>query len=83
MTKWRQSVKKTDYWSDLAERVVRTFIQAALAVVTTDLVGVTDIDSGKALLIAAAAAGLSAVIGLLGRHVGDPGTASFAPRKGQ
>lgn len=76
-------MKKTDYWADLIERVVRTFIQAALAVVTTDLVGVTDLDSGKALLVAAAAAGLAAVIGLLGRQFGDPSTASFAPRKGQ
>lgn len=76
-------MKKTDYWSDLAERVVRTFIQAALAVVTTDLAGVTDLDSGKALLVAAAAAGLAAVLGLVGRHVGDPDTASFAPRREQ
>jgi hypothetical protein len=73
-------VKKTDYWADLAERIVRTFIQAALAVVTTDLVGVTDLNSGKALLIAAAAAGLSAVVGLVARQFGDPDTASFATR---
>ena len=73
-------MKKTDYWADLAERIVRTFIQAALAVVTTDLIGVTDLNSGKALLIAAAAAGLSAVVGLVARQFGDPDTASFATR---
>ena len=73
-------MKKTDYWADLAERIVRTFIQAALAVVTTDMVGVTDLNSGKALLIAAAAAGLSAVVGLVARQFGDPDTASFATR---
>lgn len=73
-------MKKTDYWADLAERIVRTFIQAALAVVTTDLVGVTDLNSGKALLIAAASAGLSAVVGLVARQFGDPNTASFATR---
>jgi hypothetical protein len=73
-------VRRTDYWADLAERIVRTFIQAALAVVTTDLVGVTDLNSGKALLIAAAAAGLSAVVGLVARQFGDPDTASFATR---
>ena len=73
-------MRKTDYWTDLAERVVRTFIQAALAVVTTDLVGVTDLNSGKALLIAAAAAGLSAVLGLVASQFGDPNTASFATR---
>lgn len=76
-------MRKTDYWNDLLERVVRTFVQAALAVVVTDLAGVTDLDTLKALGVAAAAAGFSAVIGLLGRHVGDPDTASFAPRKGQ
>ena len=76
-------MKKTDYWADLAERVVRTFIQAALAVVTTDLVGVTDLDSGKALLVAAAAAGLSAVLGLVARQFGDSNTASFATRGDQ
>ena len=73
-------MRRTDYWADLAERIVRTFIQAALAVVTTDLVGVTDLNSGKALLIAAAAAGLSAVVGLVARQFGDPDTASFATR---
>ena len=76
-------MRKTDYRADLAERVVRTFIQAALAVVTTDLVGVTDLNSGKALLIAAAAAGLSAVVGLIARQFGDPNTASFATRGDQ
>ena len=76
-------MRKTDYWADLAERVVRTFIQAALAVVTTDLVGVTDLNSGKALLIAAAAAGLSAVLGLVASQFGDPGTASFVTRGDQ
>ena len=76
-------MKKTDYWTDLAERVVRTFIQAALAVVTTDLAGVTDLNSGKALLVASAAAGLAAVVGLVGRQFGDPNTSSFATRGDQ
>ena len=76
-------MRKTDYWADLAERVVRTFVQAALAVVTTDLVGVTDLNSGKALLIAAAAAGLSACLGLVASQFGDPNTASFATRGDQ
>ena len=76
-------MRKTDYWADLAERVVRTFVQAALTVVTTDLVGVTDLNSGKALLIAAAAAGLSAGLGLVASQFGDPNTASFATRGDQ
>ena len=76
-------MRRTDYWADLAERIVRTFVQAALAVVTTDLVGVTDLNSGKALLIAAAAAGLSACLGLVASQFGDPNTASFATRGDQ
>lgn len=76
-------MRKTDYWNDLLERVVRTFVQAALAVVVTDLAGVTDLDTLKALGVAAAAAGFAAVVGLLGRYVGDPDTASFASKGDQ
>lgn len=64
------------FQKDLAERVLRTFVQAALAVVVTDLAGVTSVDGARALGVAAIAAGLSATIGLLSRSVGDPESAS-------
>ncbi|MFM7062633.1 MAG: holin [Actinomycetes bacterium] len=70
----------TKFQKDLLERVLRTFVQAALAVVVTDLAGVTSVDGAKALLVAAVAAGVSAVVGLLSKNVGDPDSASAIPR---
>lgn len=66
----------TKFQKDLAERVMRTFVQAALAVVVTDLAGVTSVDGAKTLGVAAIAAGLSAVIGLVSKNLGDPESAS-------
>ena len=66
----------TKFQKDLAERVLRTFVQAALAVVVTDLAGVTSVDGAKTLGVAAIAAGLSAVIGLVSKNLGDPESAS-------
>ena len=64
------------FQKDLAERVLRTFVQAALAVVVTDLAGVTSVDGAKTLGVAAIAAGLSAVVGLVSKNIGDPQSAS-------
>ena len=66
----------TKFQKDLAERVVRTFVQAALAVVVTDLAGVTSVDGARALGVAAIAAGLSACVGLVSKNLGDPNSAS-------
>ena len=66
----------TKFQKDLVERVLRTFVQAALAVVVTDLAGVTSVDGARALGVAAIAAGLSATIGLLSKNLGDPDSAS-------
>ena len=66
----------TKFQKDLAERVLRTFTQAALAVVVTDLAGVTSVDGARALLVAAIAAGLSATVGLVSKGLGDPDSAS-------
>lgn len=66
----------TKFQKDLAERVLRTFVQAALAVVVTDLAGVTSVDGAKALVVAAVAAGVSACIGLVSKNLGNPDSAS-------
>ena len=66
----------TKFQKDLTERVLRTFVQAALAVVVTDLAGVTSVDGAKTLAVAALAAGLSAVVGLVSKNIGDPESAS-------
>ena len=65
---------------DALERVVRTFVAAAVAVAVTGLAGVTDLDGLKGLAVAALASGASAVLALLTRSVGDPETASVIPR---
>jgi hypothetical protein len=66
----------TKFQKDLAERVVRTFVQAALAVVVTDLAGVTSVDGARTLLVAAVAAGVSACVNLACRSLGDPDSGS-------
>lgn len=58
------------FYTDLAERAVRTFLQATLAVIAADLANVTSVDAAKTVLIAAVAAGLSAVMSMIGRNVG-------------
>lgn len=66
------------FQKDLLERVTRTFVQAALAVVAANLAGLVDLDGVKTVAVSAFAAGLSAVMSLVATHVGDPQTASFA-----
>lgn len=62
---------------DLAERVLRTFVQAALGVVALGLTGVVDLDGAQPLAIAAASAGFAAVVGLFAKTSGNPDDASF------
>jgi mevalonate pyrophosphate decarboxylase len=62
---------------DLLERTIRTFIQAALAVLVTNVAGVTDLDTAKAAGLAALAAGFSAVVALVAKSFGSPDNASF------
>jgi hypothetical protein len=70
---------ESSFLADLLERSVRTFIQAVLATAAADVSGVTSLDGGKALLISAVAAGISAVMSLLSRNVGDPSNGSVLP----
>lgn len=65
------------FTKDLIERAVRTFIQAALAVVAANLAGVTSLDTAKGVGIAAASAGISAVMSLIAKNWGEPTDASF------
>lgn len=59
---------------DTADRVVRTFIAAAVPLVT--LQAFLSMDTLKAAGIAAGIAGCTAVLALLTKPIGDPGTAS-------
>lgn len=47
--------------SDIVRRAVKTFVQAFLAVIVVGYVNVKDVESAKALGVAAVAAGISAV----------------------
>jgi hypothetical protein len=46
--------------NDIVERAIKTFVQAAVAVVVAGYANVVDVESGKALVVAAIAAGVSA-----------------------
>ena len=61
---------------DLAERVLFTFLQAYASGALLNLTGVMTLDGQKALVIAAGAATLSALKGLLASRVGDETSAS-------
>lgn len=65
---------------DALERVARTFIATAVAVVAAGLSGVTDLDGLKGLAVCAVASGASAVLAVVTRNVGDPDTASVIRR---
>lgn len=65
------------YGRDLAERIIRTFLAAAFAAVAANIAGIVDWNSGKALVMSAIAAGMSAAMGMFAKSVGDPQSASF------
>lgn len=64
------------FTKDLVERAIRTFLQAALAVLAADITGLTDIDTAKAIGVAAISAGISAVMSLIARNIGPADSAS-------
>ena len=68
----------TRFQRDVLERAVRTFLQAALAVVAVELANPNvTLDSLQAATIAGVAAGVSALMAWLGRFIGDPETGSW------
>ena len=66
---------------DIAERMVRTFIQATGAALALGAGGleVTSLSSWHALAVGGASAGASAVMGLITAWFGDRSTASLIP----
>lgn len=63
---------------DLLERAVRTFIQAAIAVFAVEIANPdVTLDSLQAAAIAAVSAGISALMALAGKTIGDPDTGSW------
>jgi multidrug efflux pump subunit AcrB len=68
----------TKFQRDLVERVVRTFFQAAIAVIAVELASPTfTVDGLQATVVAGVAAGLSALCAMAGKFVGDPTSGSW------
>lgn len=71
-------MKLSKFQRDLLERCVRTFIQAAIAVFAVEVSNPdVSLDSLQAAAIAGVAAGVSALMALAGKTVGDPDTGSW------
>jgi hypothetical protein len=67
----------TKYQRDLIERMVRTFAAAALGAAASALPGAKTSDDVRALVALAVTTGVTAVIGLFAKKVGDPDSASL------
>jgi hypothetical protein len=68
----------TKFQRDLIERCVRTFAQAAIAVIAVELASPTfTMDGLQATAVAACAAGVSALMAMAGKFVGDPNSGSW------
>ena len=63
---------------DLVERVVATFVQAALGVMATNSMFDLGVDQWKMMAGAGVAAAVSVLKGALATKLGTPGTASLA-----
>jgi hypothetical protein len=71
-------MKLSKFQRDLFERCVRTFIQAAIAVFAVEVSNPdVSLDSLQAAAIAGVAAGVSALMALAGKTIGDPDTGSW------
>lgn len=71
-------MKLSKFQRDLLERAARTFIQAAVAVFAVEVANPNvTLDGLQAAAIAAVSAGLSALMALAGKTVGDPDTGSW------
>lgn len=64
----------TKYQRDLTERIIRSFIGGLLAAATVGLQQ-GDLGNTRAFAIATLCGGISAVLGLLSKNLGDPNSA--------
>ncbi|MGA1075242.1 MAG: holin [Ilumatobacteraceae bacterium] len=68
----------TKFQRDMLERVLRTAVQAACAVVAVELADPAfTIDSLQAVAVAAVAAAISAGMAMVGKTIGDPDSGSW------
>ena len=76
-------MRTTAFWIDAAERAVRTFAQALVAVLVAGFVFTDAAAWGEALLSAAVAALVSLLTSVAASGVGDPASPSLLPAAGQ
>ena len=65
------------FWKSTAERTIRTFAQALLALIGTNLVAVTDLDWPQMLLASTTAAIITVLTCVVATGVGDEGSPSL------
>lgn len=68
------------FWVDVVERAVKTFAQAAVAVLGADASGVLDVDFVAVLSVAGLAALVSVATSIGSAPLSNPGTASLTDK---
>lgn len=66
----------TSFWKQTAERAVKTFAQATVAVLTAGATGLLDVDWGQAFSVAGLAAVVSVLTSVATSGVGPAGSPS-------
>ncbi|MEU8821790.1 holin [Actinoplanes sp. NPDC048796] len=67
----------TKFWKSALERAVKTFAQAALALLTGDGLGIVDVDWGNVVSVAALATLASLLTSIVSLPVGEPHSPSI------
>lgn len=75
-------MKTKKFWEDAAERAVRTFAQALLAILGAGAVNIMTVDWVQALSVAVGAAILSILTSVASSGVGAKGSPSLLPEAG-
>lgn len=68
---------ESKFWKGTLERAIRTAAQAALALLSTDVAGILDVDWVQAASVSALAAFLSVLMSIAATGVGDHESPSF------
>ncbi|HBJ73756.1 MAG TPA: holin [Actinobacteria bacterium] len=64
------------FWKDAAERAIKTAAQATLALFTTNMTGILEVDPVQTFSVAALAAVVSVLTSVVSSKVGDDDSAS-------
>lgn len=70
----------TNFWKQAAERAIKTFAQAGLALLTGDGLGVLDINWGDVASVGALAALASVLTSIVTSSIGEPNDPSMIER---